>query len=244
MFTDLRKKKSVFDSFRPFSEDFKIAYDNLNLLDLAYMNLKLDGSSLTREGVNEIIKGEMIEHVPLMEHQYVVYHRDVLKTFSNMLEMDMELDEKQIVRLYRSLTGENAVHLRKDGTMLYHLDYMPPNPGEIETALKNIFTQIFKTDFGGDYIKKAISIHNRIIEVYPFDNKNEALARTAMEYELIRNGMPVIAFELSESDYNSILSEYLKTGEYDPLLDNLLSSASKKFDVLLSLLREEDMISV
>lgn len=244
MFEDLKKKKTVFDSFRPFSVEFKTAYDNLNLLDFAYMNLKLDGSSLTREGVNEISRGGVINHVPLLEHQEVEHHKSLLKTFSDMLEMDMDLDERQLIRLYSVLTGDDEVGFRRVGTMLYHLDYLPANPTEIESALRNVFIQVFKTDYHGDFIRKALSIHNRIIEVYPYEKDSEALARTAMEYELVRNGMPIITFDLSESDYNLMLSEYLKTGEYDPLYDNLLMSASNKLDILLDLLREEDMNKV
>ena len=241
MFLELKKKKAVFDSFKPFSPEFKTSYENLNLLDFAFMNLKLDGSNLTKEGVNEISRGNMIDHVPLFEHRKVENHKFLLRKFYDMIEMDMELDEIQLIRLYKVLTGNENVKFRENGTMLYHLDYMPPHSGEIQSALGNIFIKLFKTDFQGDFIRKAVSVHNRIIEVYPFENESEALARTAMEYELIRNGMPIIPFELNESDYNSMLSEYLKTGDSNPLYENLIDSAYKKFDILLALLREEDM---
>lgn len=244
MLNELKKKILVFDSFRPFSEDFKITFDNLNLLDFAYMNLKLDGSNLTKEGVNEISKGEIVKNVPLMEHQEVEYHKHILKTFSDMMEMRMDLDEKQLLRLYMVLTNKDDLSFRRSGTMLYHLDYLPPHSSDIEASLKNVFIRTFNADFGNDFMKKAVFIHNKIIEVYPFEEKSEALARIAMEYELIRNQMPIIPLELSESDYNSMLSNYLKTGEYDDLYENLVMSASKKFDILLEILREEDMNKV
>lgn len=244
MYDELKKKISVFDSFKPFSKDFKTTNDNLNLLDFAYMNLKLDGSNLTREGVNKISRGGLINHVPLVEHQEVEYHKNLLKTFHDMIEMDMELDEKQLVRLYMVLTNMEVHSFRSAGTMLYHLDYMPPHSSDIESSLKNVFVRVFSTDFGENFIKKAVFIHNKIIEVYPFEEKSEALARTAMEYELVRNGMPVIPFNLTESKYNSMLSEYLKTGEYDSLYNNIVESAITKLDILLELLREEDMNQV
>lgn len=244
MFTELKKKKLVYDSFKPFSDEFKTTYDNLNLLDIAFMNLKLDGSSLTREGVNEISRGGRVDNVPLMDHQEIEYHKQILKTFDDMMEMRMELDEKQIVRLYMVLTNNEVLSFRKSGAMLYHLDYMPPHSSDIESSLKNVFVRVFNTDFGDDFIKKAVFIHNKIIEVYPFEEKSEAIARIAMEYELIRNGFPILTFDLTESEYNSMLSDYLKTGEYNELYENLIMSGSKKLDVLLEILREEDMNKV
>lgn len=244
MFNELKKKKLVFDSFKPFSDEFKTTYNNLNILDFAYMNLKLDGSSLTREGVNEICKGQTIDNVPIMEHQEIEFHKQVLKTFGDMIEMRMDLDEPQLVRLYTVLTNNETLSFRQAGTMLYHLDYMPPHSSDIESSLKNVFIRTFKADFGDDFIKKAIFIHNKIIEVYPFEKKSEALARVAMEYELVRNGMPIIPFELTESQYNSMLADYLKSGESDELYDNIVTSASKKIDLLLEILREEDMNKV
>lgn len=244
MFTELKKKKLVFDSFKPFSDEFITAYDNLNLLDLAYMNLKLDGSNLTKEGVNEISKGGMVNHVSLMEHQQVEYHRQIFKTFNDMIEMRMDLDEQQLIRLYMVLTNNDDLFFRKSGTMLYHLDYMPPHASDIESSLRNIFVRAFKTDFGDDFVRKAVFIHNKIIEVYPFEEKSEALARVALQYELIRNDFPVIPFDLSESQYNSMIADYLKSGEYDNLYENILISGAKKMDVLLELLREEDMNKV
>lgn len=231
--------KSKMDSLKPFSDGFKAIYENLNLLDFAYMNLKLDGSNLTKEGVNEIIKGEVIDHVSLMEHQEVVHHKEILKTMNDMLQMDMELDEKQITRLYKSLTGKENISFRSDTSILYHLDYMPSAAATIEDELKDVFIQVFKIDYKGDFIKRAISIHNRIVKVYPFKDENECLARIAMEYELMRNGMPVIPFELSESDYNCMLGEYLSTGEEDPLYENLMFSAVSKLNILIGLLEDE-----
>ena len=237
MFDEFTKKKAVFLSYKPFSKDFMSIYDDLNCLDFAYMNLKLDGSSMTREGVNQIMRGGVIDDIPLMEHQEIECHRLLLRTFSDMAEMDMELDETQLKRLYKVLTGKDDAQLRRSAITLYHLDYVPPKPHEIEEALRGIFMEVFKTDFQGDFIRKAVFIHNKIIEVYPFKNKNEALARTAMEYELIRNDMPVVAYKLTEPQYNSILSEYLKTGDYDPLLENILHSAVIKLDSLIKMIR-------
>jgi Fic family protein len=250
MLTELKEKKAELDSYKPFSDDFKVLYDNLNLLDLTYMNLKLNGSNITREGVNEIIKGEVIQSIPLLEHLEVSYYRDVLKAFNDMLEMDMELDETQLMRLYKIISGKEDVQYRADDTMLYHLDYTPPHHNEIKAKLKSIFREIFHTDFNNDAIQKAVTIHNLIIKVYPFEEKNEALARTAMEYELMRNGLFVIPFDLSEQDYNSMLSEYLNSTKhasnnnyisekYHPLYENLISSEISKTDILLDYLKEE-----
>jgi len=236
MLEEIMKKKKILSSYKPFPEDFRVLYDNLDLLDLAYMNLKLDGSNLTKEGVNEIIKGEVIDNITLMEHQEVVSHKEILKTFADMQGMDMDLDEKQIFRLYKSLTGKSDISYRSKSSILYHLDYMPPPSVEIEDRMRDVFIRLFKTDFGGDYIKKAISLHNGIIEVYPYDNRSETLARVAMEYELIHNGFPVIPFDLSESDYNMLLIEYLKTGENQPLYENLIFSADRKLNILINLL--------
>jgi hypothetical protein len=235
MFADTEQKKARLDAKRPFPEDVKDYADGLALLDFAYTNLKLDGSSLTAEGVNQIIGGDIVSGVSLREHNEVEYHRHLLRAFADMLYMGTAVDRKELIRLYSILTHDPHATFRSGSPILYHLDYTPPHCADIPERLDQLFRDLFAHDFGGDYIRRAVEMHDGIIAVYPFSERTEALARAALQYELLRNGMPIIPFGLTEQAYNEMTAAGVKNGAHDELYAAVLRAADKKLDLLLRL---------
>jgi hypothetical protein len=115
------------------------------------------------------------------------------------------------------------------------LDYTPPHYSEIPERLETLFISLHSRDYRGDYIRSAVELHDGIIKIYPFEEKSEALARAALQYELLQHGLPTISFGLSEQVYNKMVSIAIKTDEHDALYESILLAIDKKLVLLLDL---------
>jgi hypothetical protein len=93
-------------------------------------------------------------------------------------------------------------------------------------------------DYGEDCVRRAAELHDGIIAVYPFSEHTEALARVALQYELFRNGFPIVPFDLTEQAYNEMVSTGIKSDVHDALYAHILVCIDKKADLLLTLLDE------
>ncbi|MDR0851315.1 MAG: Fic family protein [Clostridiales Family XIII bacterium] len=220
---------------RPFPEVIRITVDKLDLFDFTYTDLKLEGSSLTHEGVSRIIDGGFVPEISLAEHGEADRRRTLLKEFAFMIDMDITIDVRQLVKLYGILTDDKTPEFRRVTPALFHLDYTPPYYSEVEEGLEALFRNIYGSGSFENYIERAAALHDGIVRVYPFEEKSEMLARTALQYELMHNGLPIVQIGLSEQEYNKRLSTAIKTGDHSGIYEAVLQSADHKLDLLLGL---------
>ena len=119
------------------------------------------------------------------------------------------------------------------------LEYNPPHPSEIEEQMDILFQWLGEADFQSNPILRAAYLHNKLIEIYPFETHSEAVARMAMYYELIRNGYPPIMLNLSESEYYSAIKSYLKKEEIQPLYEPLERGIYNKLEIMMQLTADQ-----
>jgi hypothetical protein len=236
----------MFEERKPYPSDFRQKASKLNLFDFAYYDLKLNGSNLTAEGVWRIIDGGMVPGAAISDHAAVSRYRALLELFADMIGMRVSLDEKILTRICASLSDEAKPKYRSGTPVLYHLDYTPPIPEDIQELIHAIFRSLDEDPaMAGNYgvhsdsknaVRRATLIHDRIICVYPYVNHSEALARAAMQFELLSAGFPVAPLDISETEYNGLVAKALKTGEEGALGEVIIEGLYKKYDNLLKLL--------
>ena len=89
-------------------------------------------------------------------------------------------------------------------------------------------------DFENPFFKAAL-IHNRFLEIYPYREGNEVMARTMMEYYLLRKGFPMVPLTMSETEYNSSFVTYLKTGRSHELGEHLMKAVHDRLELMIQL---------
>jgi hypothetical protein len=236
----------MFEERRPYPEDFRQKASKLNLFDFAYYDLKLNGSNLTAEGVWRIIDGGMVPDAAISDHAAVSRYRALLELFADMIGMEVSLDEKILTRMYAALSDDSAPEYRQGTPTLYHLDYTPPLPEDIRELIRVIFRSLDEDPaMAGNYgvhsdsknaVRRAALIHDRIICVYPYENYSEALARAAMQFELLSAGFPVAPLNISETEYNGRVAKALRTGDEGSVEEVIIDGLYRKYDNLLRLL--------
>lgn len=235
MFREIKKKKLILDNRKPYVRETAEYIDEINLVDWIYTSLRLDGSSIAKAGVQRIVKGEFLVDVSISDHSAIGNYQDAIRLAYDMADMEVELSEKYLFRFYQILANPQRLEYRKINPVLLMLDYIPPHPSEIEEQMDILFQWMDTNDFQSNPILRAAYLHNKLVEIYPYETDSEAVARMAMYYELIRNGYPPVLLNLSESEYYSAIRSYLKKEEIQPLYEPLERGVYNKLEIMMQL---------
>jgi Fic family protein len=152
-----------------------------------------------------------------------------------MASLETELTEQYLFRFYQILAAPEKQEYRRTNPVLIMLDYIPPHPSEIEEQMDILFQSMNTDDFQSNPILRAAYLHNKLVEIYPYESHSEAVARMALYYELIRNGYPPVLLNLSEQEYYSAIRSYLKKEEIQPLYEPLERGVYNKLEVMMQL---------
>ncbi|MDR3225008.1 MAG: Fic family protein [Clostridiales Family XIII bacterium] len=193
--------------------------ERIDLLDYAWSDLRLDGSTLTREGVASILQGELVQNVSIAESSEVRCHELAMATFTNLLHMQVDMDRAGLQQIAESWSDFFDVSFRKSSPVLPHLGFTPPHYSDIPKLLDELFRDVLSAFGERNVASRAARIHNGLVYIYPFTEHSEMIARAAMQYELLHGGLPVVDIGLSEPAYNTLLSESIRTGDDGPLTD-------------------------
>lgn len=239
MYREIKKKKLILDNRKPYTKETAEYINEINLADWIYTCMRLDGSGIGKAGVLKILKGSFIVEVSVSDHSTVGYYRDAIRIAYSMAEMGDELTEKGLFRFYQALANPVKLEYRRTNPVLIMLDYIPPHPSEIDEQMDILFQWMNTNDFQGNPILRAAYLHNKLVEIYPYETNSEAVARMAMYYELIRNGYPPVLLNLSESEYYAAIRSYLKKEEIQPLYEPLERGVYNKLEIMMQLTADQ-----
>ncbi len=189
-------------------------------IDWINMNMRLSGNPISEERAIRIAKGEYVLEATLEEHLLITNLVSVLPLMDTLLNMDEELSAPTLDKFYRKLSGGESPCYRKSTPILFHLSYNPVLPSEIEEELRRLFAGLHRGK-GSDPVQRAVTVHNHLIRIYPYDRYSEFIARTALEYELMYSGQGFCPLTLSEQEYNGALAEFLRSGRESVIDRNL-----------------------
>ncbi len=235
MYREIKKRKVILESRKPYEIDIVNYINEYNLTDCIYTSMKLDGSAITKEAVNKILKGEFVDNATLGDHVLIENYKNTMRALYQMLDLKISLDIKCINKFYKILSGEEEPEYRKSNPVLFQYDYNPPHPQDVEERLHLMMQWLYRQDEFSNPIEKAVLIHCRIIEIYPFEKFTEAIARMSMNYILLSEGYPPVGITLSETEYNGAIAGYLKNEEIQPLYHSVERSIYNKLEIILQL---------
>lgn len=238
MFREIKKKKLILDNRKPYHDDVRCFIEEMDKADWIYSSLRLDGSPLKRTEVERIIKGEFLINIPVGEHAAIGNFSDTIRLLYDMAEMNISLDEKYLCKIHSRLIDDETNEYRRNNPVLRMISYNPPHFNAIDEQLALLFRWLASDETETNPIEKAAYLHNKLIEVYPFENGSEATARAAAQYLLLTNGFPPVLWNISEQEYYDAIRLYLKNEDVTPIRDVLERGVFNKLDVMLQLTAE------
>jgi len=243
MLREIRKKMVILHNRVPFRPEVKTYLEELEAKEWIYMNLRLSGSSLSRENIDTILGGGYILEASIEEHLMIKRLQELRNYIYRLTDMGAELSLQILKDMHGILTGEGSREdYRKGSPLLLEYGVTPMMAADIPAAMEELAAYAAGRVSGsggmeeaGAVFSRAARIHNRLLEIYPFRDYNAELARAAMYYCLVSGGCPLAALDLSEQDYNFRVIRYLDGGSSLELEQDLLKAVLNRLELMIQL---------
>lgn len=208
------------------SREEALALRDVNLFRWICSMMKISGSPLSDSRIGAMMDGETVREATVEEYQYLRSCMLLYSEFRHMLDMDMDLDEKYITRIWQILTGETTVEYRKTNPVLREMKYNPPHGADIEELMRAACREISSREHYRDPVRGAVRTHDMLMVIWPFEVRSGETAYAAMSYELLRAGYPLPALGIDNKEHLALSAEFPKKGTsfrlYAAVVDNLL----------------------
>lgn len=236
---EIKKKLMILENRKPYSEEVRQYLFEWNRLDWIYGSMRLEGSAVTREGVEKLIQGGYLIEATLEDHTSVAGYLEAFRLLTDMSEMKTDLDQRYLKKLYEVMSPMDEPGYRENNPVLYTLGINPPHFREIPQKLEELFRWLAQDEVLYHPIEKAALLHHKLIAIYPFANRTEALARMALYNQLIRSGYPPFSLDVAEQDYYDMIRDYLKNGRIQEFYDMMVEGIYNKVEIMLRLTEHE-----
>lgn len=186
------------------------AVQEVNRIDMVRAALILRSSNHDKVPVEKILDGQLPKEVPVKDYVFIENFSNLVRIANSNLDMGNSLDKHLLVSGYRILSENENGYYRRSNPVVYAFNHVPPHSVDVEDRLDDFLRRVYSRESGNNIILKAMYIHNKIIDIYPFEDYNGELAIFALNYYLLENGLAPISMALTRQDYTSQVSDCLK----------------------------------
>lgn len=216
----------------------KSAVREVNKIDMIKGSLIVRNPRHDKIAVDEILKGDLQRDVPVKDYVFMENFCKVINVAYNCLEMGNYLDKYFLISAYRILIEDESGYFRKTNPVVYSYNHVPTHALDIEEKLDDALRRVYSLEAGNNVILKAMYIHNKLIEIYPFSQYSGELAVFAMNYYLMENGLAPINMPISREDYFNIVGDCLKGHRQEEFYNFLCRAVYDKMQGTIDACRE------
>ena len=216
----------------------KSAVREVNKIDMIKGSLIVRNPRHDKIAVDEILKGDLQRDVPVKDYVFMENFCKVINVAYNCLEMGNYLDKYFLISAYRILIEDESGYFRKTNPVVYSYNDVPTHALDIEEKLDDALRRVYSLEAGNNVILKAMYIHNKLIEIYPFSQYSGELAVFAMNYYLMENGLAPINMPISREDYFNIVGDCLKGHREEEFYNFLCRAVYDKMQGTIDACRE------
>lgn len=188
----------------------KSAVQEVNKMDMIKASLVVRNSRHQKLDIDKILEGELAKDVPVKDYVFIENFCDLVRVGFNCLEMGNYLDRNLLISGYRILSGDENGFFRKNNPVVYAYNHVPVYSADIEEKLDDALRRVYSLEAGNNVILKAMYIHNKIIDIWPFQEYSAELAIYAMNYYLMEQGITPINMPITKEEYLLLVSDCLK----------------------------------
>ncbi len=232
MIREINKKKYILENRKPYAPETAAYLREIWLSEWIYSSNKLDGCNLSLDETLMILKGRCIMDKTIEDHMTVRSHEEAIGFIEKMAGEKNNLFEKEADRIHSFLSADHSSGFRQNNPVVQSIHHIPAHFKEISILMEKLFTWYYSKAQDMNCILRGILLHNKLIEIYPYETDNEKTARALLNYELLRGGFPPIDFRMPNKTYHQLVSKYVakqETTEFYELLSNILHSRLELF---------------
>jgi len=217
----------------------KSAVMEVNKLDMIKASLIVRNGNHDKIDIEAIINGGALQKdVPVGDYLFIEKFNDVIRVAQNCIEMGNYLDKHLLISAYKILSENEDGFFRKSNPVLYSFNHVPVYSVDIEEKLDEMVRRVYGREAGNNVILKAMFIHNKLIDIWPFEEYSGELAVFAMNYYLMENGLAPINMPIDRRDYFTIVGECLKGHRQEELYNFLCRAVYDKMKGTVDACRE------
>ncbi|MDO4485252.1 MAG: Fic family protein [Bacillota bacterium] len=216
----------------------KSAVREVNKLDMIKGSLIVRNSNHETIAIDKILEGELQKDIPVKDYVFIENFCSLIRVAFNCLEMGNYLDKNFLISGYRILSEDENGYFRKSNPVLYSFNHVPVYSTDIEEKLDDAMRRVYSPEAGNNVVLKAMYIHNKLIDIYPFEEYSAELAVFAMNYYLMENGITPINMPLDRRDYFSIVADCLKGRRQEEFYNFLCNAVYDKMQGTIDACRE------
>ena len=214
------------------------AVQEVNRIDMVRASLILRSSAHDKVPVEKILDGELPKEVPVKEYVFIESFSNLVRIAYSNLDMGNSLDKHLLISGYRILSENENGYFRKSNPVVYTFNHVPPHAVDVEDRITDCLRRVYSRESGNNIILKAMYIHNKIIDIYPFEDYNAELAIFALNYYLLENGLAPISMALTKQDYQTQVSDCLKGIHQEKFYNFLCGAIYDKMNGTIEACRE------
>lgn len=216
----------------------KSAVREVNKMDMIKASLVVRNSRHQSLNIDKILEGELAKDVAVKDYVFIENFCDLVRVGFNCLEMGNYLDRNFLVSGYRILSGDDKGYYRKSNPVVYAFNHVPAYSADIEEKLDDALRRVYSPQAGNNVILKAMYVHNKIIDIYPFQEYSAELAIYAMNYYLMEQGITPINMPIDRQEYFSLVSDCLKGQRQEEFYNFLCNAVYEKMEGTVEACRE------
>ncbi len=247
MLRDIRKKMVILRNRSPFPQEVKDYLNDLECREWISMNMRLSGSSLTEVQIDTILRGGVVMEAAVSDHLMLDRLEQLRQFIYRLTDMGAGLSQQIVKDMHAIICGGNVrAEYRRSSPVLRDYGYTTMVPGEVPGAMEELIHFAgqrgngLETGAGENPLEKAALVHNRLMEIYPFKEESEMVARAVLYYILAEAGYPLAAVQINEEEYRQMFSDYLKYRDSRGLAQALGQAVTERLDLMMQLTRYEN----
>lgn len=240
MLRTIKKRIIMLGNRVPFAPEKQKYFEDVEKLDWIHSNLALEGATLTKAQVHDVMDGIMPQSISIEEPIMVEALRSAFDEMYFLAEKGIKPCLEMLGYFNHLITGQDKdISYRKTTEMVHQWDYVAPHPADIPEKIKELealFEEAETIDAMTEgCFEMAERIHNKIIEIMPYGERDGLLSRVMTAYFLMEKGYPAVAPDMKEQDYNEAVTKVLKTGELQGLGEFLKKEILEHLELMIQL---------
>ena len=232
---DMRKELGLLLKYNPL---LRSAVKEVNRKDMVRASLMARNPNADQVQFDAIMDGQLQVDLPVQDYVFIQNFLDVIRVAENCLQMGNYLDKFLLLSSYRILVDDEHAYFRKINPVVFAFNHVPTYSLDIEDKLDDCLRRVNRRDAGNDVILKAMYIHNKLIDIYPFAEYSAELAIFAMNYFLMYNGFMPINMPIEQVEYQTLVSNNLKGKKLEDFYRFLEKAVIDKMEGTLKACRE------
>ena len=220
-------RKQILDLYDE-NKDLRKAVREANRIDMIRASMIVRNARHDIMAIDRILDGELPRDISVGDYMFIQNFGEVLNMAYSNLEMGNSLDKNLLIKAYRILSENPEGYFRKNNPVVYAFNHVPPHRVDVDELMTDVFRRLYSSEAGNNVVMKAMYVHNKIIEIYPFEDFSAELAAFAMNYYLMAEGLMPISFPMDRQDYLDLVSECLKGKRQDEFYEFLYKTIDDK----------------